>query len=54
MESHGHSGSIQITEATYELIKDEFVCSPGGVKDVKGKGEMKIWFVLRPKGEPCG
>src|SRR5262249_60521971 len=54
MESHGHGGSIQITEATYELIKNEFVCSPGGVKDVKGKGEMKIWFVLRPKGEPCG
>lgn len=54
MESHGHGGSIQITDATYELIKNEFVCSPGGVKNVKGKGEMKVWFVLGPKGEPCG
>ncbi|HJY82933.1 MAG TPA: adenylate/guanylate cyclase domain-containing protein [Candidatus Binatia bacterium] len=54
MESHGHGGSIQITEATYELIKNEFVCNPGGVKNVKGKGEMKVWFVLGPKGEPCG
>jgi guanylate cyclase len=53
MESQGHSGSIQITEATYELIKNEFVCSPGGVKNVKGKGEMRVWFVLEPKGEPC-
>jgi adenylate cyclase len=52
MESHGHGGSIQITDATYELIKNEFVCSPGGVKNVKGKGEMKVWFVLGPKGEP--
>src|SRR5262249_9442559 len=52
MESHGHSGSIQITEATYELIKQEFVCSSGGVKQVKGKGEMKVWFVLGPKEEP--
>ena len=24
MESHGSSGKIQITRATYELIKDEF------------------------------
>lgn len=49
MESHGHSGSIQITDATYELIKDEFACSPGGVKSVKGKGEMRVWFVLGPR-----
>jgi guanylate cyclase len=53
MESHGHGGSIQITEATYELIKHEFVCSPGVVKHVKGKGEMKVWFVVGPKSEPC-
>jgi guanylate cyclase len=49
MESHGHGGSIQITDATYELIKDEFACSPGGVKSVKGKGEMRVWFVLGPR-----
>ena len=30
MESHSSGGSIQVTEATYELIKDEFVCEPRG------------------------
>ena len=45
MESHGMSGTIQIAQATYELIKDEFVCEPRGTVDVKGKGEMEVWLV---------
>jgi len=45
MESHGVGGIIQITRATYELVKDEFVCDPQGIIDVKGKGEMEVWFV---------
>jgi adenylate cyclase len=45
MESHGQAGIIQITRATYELIKDEFVCEPRGTVDVKGKGKMEVWFV---------
>ena len=49
MESHGMSGSIQITRATYELIKDEFVCEPRGTVDVKGKGEMEVWLVISAK-----
>jgi adenylate cyclase len=49
MESHGTSGTIQITRTTYELIKDEFVCEPRGVMEVKGKGEMEIWLVVAAK-----
>ena len=49
MESQGESGTIQITEATYELIKEHFHCEPRGTVNVKGKGEMKIWHVLREK-----
>jgi len=45
MESHGMSGTIQIAQATYELIKDEFVCEPRGTVHVKGKGEMEVWLV---------
>jgi adenylate cyclase len=45
MESHGNSGEIQITEATYELIKDNFICVPQGTVHVKGKGDMSVWFV---------
>jgi adenylate cyclase len=46
MESHGTGGTIQITRATYELIKDEFVCERRGTVDIKGKGEMEVWLVL--------
>ena len=45
MESHGVGGQIQITRATYELIKNDFVCEPRGVINVKGKGEMEVWHV---------
>lgn len=46
MESHGEGGMIQITEATYNLIKEEFVCEPRGTIQVKGKGEMPVWSVI--------
>jgi len=52
MESHGQEGIIQITRDTYELIKDDFVCEPHGTVQVKGKGEMEVWFVIRPAGIP--
>jgi class 3 adenylate cyclase len=46
MESHGVPGSIQISAATYELVKDESTFEPRGLIEVKGKGEMETWFVL--------
>lgn len=49
MESHGLGGAVQITQTTYELIKDEFVCEPRGTVNVKGKGEMEVWLVLSAK-----
>jgi hypothetical protein len=49
MESHGASGKIQITRATYELIKDYFECEYVGEIDVKGKGKLEAWHLLRAK-----
>lgn len=46
MESHGLADCIQVSERTYELIKDDFVCEPRGTIEIKGKGEMRTWFVL--------
>src|SRR5262249_43325296 len=46
MESHGAPGRIQITRATYDLVKDDFVCEPHGRIDVKGKGAMETWFLV--------
>jgi len=49
MESHGVAGKIQITQATYELVKDDFLCKQQGLVEVKGKGAMQTWFVLGRK-----
>ena len=46
MESHGTPGHIQITRATHELIKDEFVCKLRGTVSVKGKGELETWYLV--------
>jgi adenylate cyclase len=46
MESHGVPGRIHLSDATYELICDEFECEPRGTVDVKGKGLMRTWFLV--------
>ena len=46
MESSGQPGRVQISDATYELIRDDFECELRGEIDVKGKGLMRTWFVL--------
>jgi len=54
MESHSVPGRIHLSDATYELIRDEFDCEPRGTIEVKGKGPMRTWFLLgerRPHAE---
>ncbi len=51
MESHGTPGEIQITRATYELLKDEFVCRRRGTILVKGKGEMETWYLVGSRSD---
>ena len=46
MESQGTPGEIQITRDTYELLKDEFVCTRRGTILVKGKGQMETWYLV--------
>jgi class 3 adenylate cyclase/CHASE3 domain sensor protein len=45
MESNGTGGLVQITQETYNLINDNFICESRGVIKVKGKGELPVWFV---------
>jgi len=47
MESNGTPGEIQITRATFELLKDGFVCRRRGTILVKGKGQMETWYLIR-------
>ena len=49
MESMSEPGKINISENTYDLIKDDFACEPRGEIDVKNRGKMKMYFVNRLK-----
>ncbi|MDK1030190.1 MAG: adenylate/guanylate cyclase domain-containing protein, partial [Anaerolineae bacterium] len=45
MESHGLAGKIQVTSATYQLLKDKYLFERRGMLEIKGKGEMETWFL---------
>ena len=53
MESSGEPGHVNISEATYERVKDipGLVFTPRGKIQAKGKGEMEMYFV-EPAGHP--
>jgi adenylate cyclase len=51
METNGTPGEIQIARATYELLKDDFVCTPRGTIEVKGKGPTETWFLVGPRSD---
>jgi class 3 adenylate cyclase len=45
MQSNSAPGKINISENTYELIKDTFDCEYRGEIEVKNKGMMKMYYV---------
>jgi adenylate cyclase len=45
MEQNSEAGKINISEATYELVKDQFTCEYRGEIEAKNKGKMKMYFV---------
>ncbi|MES2812767.1 MAG: adenylate/guanylate cyclase domain-containing protein [Bacteroidota bacterium] len=45
LESNSESGKINISESTYDLIKDTFDCEYRGEIIVKNKGLMKMYFL---------
>ena len=45
MESHGVAGSIQVTRAVYEQLKDQYQLEPRGEIEVKGKGKLPVWLL---------
>ncbi len=49
MEQSSESGRINISQTTYELVKDKFSCTYRGEIDAKNKGGMKMYFVEAPK-----
>jgi guanylate cyclase len=50
MESHGVPGSIQVSGATYELLRYDYVCERRGIIDVKGMGDAETYLLLARRG----
>jgi class 3 adenylate cyclase len=51
MESNGVPEKVNISQNTYELVKDFFDCEYRGKSVIKGKGEMDMYFVSGIKPE---
>ncbi|ALM08842.1 guanylate cyclase [Sediminicola sp. YIK13] len=51
MESLSQSGRINISENTYNLVRETFKCTYRGQIEVKNRGSMKMYFVNGPKQE---
>lgn len=45
LESNSESGKINISQSTYELIKDTYDCTYRGEIEVKNRGSLKMYFV---------
>jgi Adenylate cyclase, family 3 (some proteins contain HAMP domain) len=45
MESSGEAGKVNISGATYEMVKDKFNCTHRGKIEAKHKGEIDMYFV---------
>ena len=45
MESHGLTDAIQVTEATYQRLRDEYDFEERGAIQVKGKGQMRTYLL---------
>lgn len=52
MESSGEVAKVNISQATYELVKDEFECTFRGKVKAKNKGEIAMYFVEWKKTPP--
>ena len=49
MESHGSVGGIQVTAATYDRLKSQFLFKERAAIDVKGKGKMNTYWLIGRK-----
>jgi class 3 adenylate cyclase len=50
MESHGVPGRIQVTRSMYERLREQYDFEERGEIEVKGKGRMRVYFLLQRRG----
>jgi class 3 adenylate cyclase len=53
LESNGEPGQINVSAATYELIKDQFECSYRGKVYAKNVGDIDMYFVKETWTNPA-
>ena len=51
MESMSEPGKINISENTYDLIKEDFECEYRGEIEAKNRGKLKMYFVTSSKNK---
>jgi len=49
MESQGLANHVQVSESTYQRIKDKFIFEPRGDLNIKGKGKMATYLLIKRK-----
>jgi class 3 adenylate cyclase len=49
MESHGQIGAIQVSQSTYDLLRDQFTFQARGPVEIKGKGPMSTYLLTGRK-----
>ena len=49
MEATGFAGRIQVTDVTYERLKDKYLFESRGKIPIKGKGEMMTYWLLQKR-----
>ncbi|TAJ99542.1 MAG: adenylate/guanylate cyclase domain-containing protein [Chloroflexota bacterium] len=52
MESHGLPGRIQVTEATYQRLREAYRFEDRGEVAIKGKGRLRAYLLLGPLDGP--
>ena len=52
MESNGEAGKLNISYATFELIKDYYSCTYRGRINAKNIGDIEMYFVESEIKEP--
>lgn len=45
MESHGLPGTIQVTQSTYNILREKYLFENRGIIHVKGKGDMNTYLL---------
>lgn len=45
MEQNSEVGKVNISEKTFEIVKNDFICAFRGEIEAKNKGKMKMYFV---------